>query len=203
MPCPLYSQLAWQRGRHHIRVRPHILLQAATAAIPASSATFSFFPAASQLAFLWGYQLYGTAVLPLGALLEMGAAAAAACMGDGGAQKVPQLVMANAAVPTLAQLAAVAEAAGALAVVCSLSLHSGQLEVASGPSLQLRLTARLESSPKTAALATGVHPKRTHLKVGRLHPTLPPVVVVPGKVLTERFKLFRPAGSAHARRAPA
>lgn len=162
--CLMQAELAWQRGRHHIRVRPHALLQAATAARTASSATFSFSPSARQLAFLWEYQLCGTAFLPLGALLEMGAAAAAASSGDGnGGPQARELIVMDAAVTSLAQCSSAEEAAGAPAVLCSL-LHDGQLQLATGPSLQLCFTAQLGCSHATAA-GTSIQTESAFVKV--------------------------------------
>ncbi len=163
----MQAQLAWQRSRHHIRVKPHLLLQAATAAPAASTATFSFLPTARQLAFLWDHQLYGTGFVPLGCLLEMGSAAVAACLGDGSSQP-QQLVITNAAVPTLAQLPAVENAAEAPAMQCSLSLHSGQLQVAAGPTVQLCLDAQLQCT-QVAAAAIPAQLAHTSNKVSNWH----------------------------------
>lgn len=149
-PWPLQVELAWQRSRHHARARPHLLLQAAAAPSGAAAATFAFSPTATQLAFLLAYQLRGTHLLPLGAAVEMAMAAAAACLGDSTAA-TPQLVMAGAAAPALVQLPGDDDAAAA-AVLCSQSLHSGQVAVAAGPNLQLCFTAQLELAQEAVPL---------------------------------------------------
>lgn len=135
-PClsALLSQVAqpWERSRLHVLVRPHALLLAAAA--NGVAASFAFSPAASQLAFLQDYQLSGRSCLPLGTLLEMSAAAALACLGDGSKPR-QHLVLAGAAAPSLIELPE--EAATAPLVVCTLLPRIGQLVVAGcGPTGQ-------------------------------------------------------------------
>lgn len=133
--------------------RPY--LQLAAAAAGRGTATFSCSLASSPLAFLQDYQLCGAAFLPLGALLEISAHVAAACLGDSDAPSQP-LLLARLAVPALMELPADMPAAEMPRLVCSLSTRTGQLVAASASAIGLQhcFSAQLARAAEAEATAS-------------------------------------------------
>lgn len=120
--------MVWKQSRHHVLPQQFMVLQAFAGRKEA--ATFSFKAAAAQLGFLWSYQLLGKFFLPLGALMEMSAAAIASCLGDANLADCTHAALCNACMPGLALLPELLAAASM--PLCMLTIQEGQISAASG-----------------------------------------------------------------------
>lgn len=141
----LQFELAWQRSRHHVLGRAHMLLRMASASADLMCFNFSLH---QQLAFLLEYEMFGKAMVPAGALLEMSSAVAAATIGDIDYHPQP-ILLSLSTMPALVEL--FCDDSPTL-VVCTLSHRTGQMCAAA----TIHNTAQLRNCFVTTILKTKV-----------------------------------------------